>query len=131
VTTSYRIMRTDEYPDAVFYRFACECGSKDHDIVLELERDDEIPDMIIMNIYTDMEWCSYYIGDTKPDYDRPFLRIWNRLKRFWYKLKAVYRIVIKDHIEVEHSVIMRGEFQIRELIKALEEGIEKINEEQK
>ena len=129
--TSYRIMRTEEFDDAIFYRAGCDCGNQDHDIVLELERDEDMPDTILLNIYTDMEWCSYFIGEYAPDFDDKLMRVWNILKRLWYKLKAVYRILIKDHIKVEHTFIFRGELQIRSFIKALEDGIEKINEEQK
>lgn len=108
--TSYRTMKTNEFGNAVFYRIACDCGSNEHDLHIEFEKDPEIPEMIFLNFYKKLEWSSYWGDDDK-----------------WYKnlrnrIKGALKILFKGYIEVEESFILGGEEHIDSFIKALEEG---------
>jgi len=107
--SNFRVMKTSEFNDAVFYRAACSCGSDDHDLAIEFERDPKIPDMIFLNFYKDLAWSSYW-GDT------------NFFSRMWRRLKTSLRILFMGYIEVEESFILQGEEHIDSFIKALEEG---------
>ena len=71
---SNKVMKTEEFDDAIYYRLPCSCGSKDHDITLEFEHDKEIPEMVFLNVYMNLEWSSYW-GDTTF-----FQIIWRKIK---------------------------------------------------
>jgi hypothetical protein len=107
--TNFRVMKTNEFEDAVYYRVACSCGSDDHDLTIEFERDPELPDMLFLNFYKDLAWSSYW-GDS------------NFFNRIWKRFKASLRIFFVGYIEVEESFIIQGEEHIDSFIKALEEG---------
>ena len=107
--TSFRVMKISEFPDSVFYRAACSCGSSDHTVEIELEKDKEIPEMVFLNFYKDVAWCDYW-GNK------------NIFQRFWLKTKAVCRIIFTGYIHLEESFILQGEEQINEFIDALKEG---------
>ena len=46
---SYKVMKTEEFGDSIFYRIAC-CGSQDHDMTMELEWDKDVK-MVFLNFY--------------------------------------------------------------------------------
>ena len=51
-----KIMKLDEYEDAIFYRAACACTDSRCDLNLELELDEEL-DMIFLNMYEDLYYA--------------------------------------------------------------------------
>ena len=106
---NFRVMKTDEYEDSIFYRVACSCGSDGHDLTIGFERDPNMPDMIFINFYKDLAWSSYW-GDS------------NFFTRIWRRFKTSLRIFFIGYIEVEESFILQGEKHIDSFIKALEEG---------
>lgn len=108
--TSYRTMKTNEFKDAIFYRVACDCGSDEHDLHFEFEKDSEIPEMIFLNFYKKLVWSSYW-GDNDKWY-----------KNFWLRIKGATKMIFKGYVEVEESFILRGEDHIDSFIEALEEG---------
>lgn len=110
---NFRVMKTNEYENSIFYRVACSCGSDDHDLTIEFERDPKIPDMIFINFYKDLAWSSYW-GDS------------NFFGRMWRRFKTSLRIFFIGYIEVEESFILQGEEHIDSFIRALEEGKEYI-----
>jgi len=103
-------MKTNEFKDAIFYRVACDCGSDEHDLHMEFEKDSEIPEMIFLNFYKKLVWSSYW-----GDHDK-----WYR--NFWLRIKGATKMIFKGYIEVEESFILRGEDHIDSFIEALEEG---------
>lgn len=108
--TSYRTMKTNEFKDAIFYRVACDCGSDEHDLHLEFEKDPEIPEMIFLNFYKQLAWSSYWRDDDK----------W--YKNIWCRIKGATKMLFKGYITVEESFILRGKEHIDSFIEALEEG---------
>ena len=48
---SKKVMKTEEFDNSIYYRLLCGCGSKDHDVTLEFEHDEKIPEMIFLNMY--------------------------------------------------------------------------------
>lgn len=109
---SYKVMKIEEFDDAVFYRIACGCGSKDHDFELWLEHDKEIND-ITMIISKKLYWKYQYKG--WPWYEK----LW---KRFW----AGIRLTFGGYLEMEADVLFMKSEHIRGFIEALEEGLTKI-----
>lgn len=107
--TSYRVMKTNEFEDAVFYKIACDCGSDNHDLHFEFEKDPDL-DFIYLNMYAKLEWSSYWNYEDK----------W--YKNFWCRIKGAFKMLFKGYIEVEESLILRGEEHINSFIEALEEG---------
>ena len=106
---SNKVMKTAEFKDSVYYRLPCACGSKDHDVTLEFEHDKKIPEMLFLNMYVNLAWCSQW-GDT------------NFFERIWRRIKASLRILFVGYVEVEESFIFSGEDHIDSFIEALHEG---------
>lgn len=107
--SNFRVMKTNEFNDSVYYRIACSCGSGDDDLTIEFERDPKIPDMIFLNFYKDLAWSSHW-GDS------------NFFNRIWRRIKTSLKILFTGYIEVEESFVLQGEEHINSFIKALEEG---------
>jgi hypothetical protein len=108
---SKRIMETDSFKNGIFYRASCECGSKDCDMSIEIEHDPELKHMLFLNIYRDLHWSSYWAN---PD------NWWNRLKK---RISGTARMLFKGRVEMESTFILSGKKQVEEFIKALKEGI--------
>lgn len=118
MTISYKVMKTDEFEDAIFYRTACSCGGHDHDITVELEWDKKVK-MVFMNFYKKLAWCAYWgVGN-------------NWFKSQWKKLQAIYKIIFHGYIEIEESLIFQDPEHIENFMKALEEGRKKLEEKYK
>lgn len=106
------VMKVSEFDDSITYRISCDCGSKDCDLTLDLEKDPDL-DMVFLNLYKDLAWSSYWqSGD-------------NWFKNIWLRIKCAFRILSTGYIKVEESFVMREE-QIEGFIKALEEAKEKL-----
>lgn len=114
---SFRVMKTNEFEDAVCYRIACACGSDEHDVTIEFEINKEIPNMLFINFYKDMAWCSHW---GSPSF----------LEKIWLKIKAVFKIIFTGYIELNESFILEGDKHIKEVIEVLEEGYEYIKKQQ-
>ena len=116
-----RIMKTGEFEDAVFYRAGCSCGDKSCDMVLALEKGDWIDDRklegITLGVFKDVHW-----GDEWETED-PFL------KRIWRRVTCALRMLVCGYVEMNGWFIFEDEEQIRDYIKALEEGITHLKEE--
>ena len=80
---SNRVLKQDQYGDAVWYRVACDCGSQDCDLSLELEYDKELG-MIFLSMYKDLHWSSHWVSRDEPGW-------WWRSK--WLRLKTAFRIL--------------------------------------
>ena len=106
---SNKVMKTEEFDNAIYYRLPCSCGSKDHDVTLEFEHDKKFPDILFLNMYVNLAWSSYW-GDT------------NFFQIVWKRIKTSLKILFVGYIEVEESFIFKGEDHIDAFIEALHEG---------
>ena len=111
---NYRVMKTNEFENAVYYEIACSCGDNRHNIQISFEKDPDLPDYISLIIYKDLDWTDYW-GEE------------NIFKRLLCRIKAALRILFTGHIEVEGECILQGEEHINSFINALEEGKNKFN----
>ena len=105
--TNFRAMKTEEFKDAVYYRVACSCGSDEHDVTLELEKDSVFEDLTL-TFYKKI----YYTSHWKPNF----------FSRLWIRIKGVIKLLFTGYIELESDFILQGEEHIDSFIKALEEG---------
>lgn len=113
-----KVMKLDEFKDAVFYRVACDCTSSDCDLTFEMEWDEEF-DMITLGMYEDLRWSSHWV-----DYDK--FGWWWRDK--WLRLKVALRVLFTGYIKVEGWLILQGEEHVGTFIEALQEGKKKVSE---
>jgi len=110
---NYRIMETDRFVDAIFYRASCDCGSKECDVSLELEFDKDFNE-IILNMYKDLRWDSRW-GD-------------NWLIRLRERIFGSLRILVTGRVRVEAAFIFDGGEHIRSFIDMIESGVAKLEQ---
>ena len=103
------IMKTAEYPEAVFYKASCECGGHIQDIIME--RDEAIGD-ITLTLYDEFSLKDYWRW---PRWQVPFKR-----------LALAFKIIFKGYLEMECSFLFQREDAIKDYIAALEQGLEHI-----
>ena len=108
------VMKTNEFEDSIYYRVACSCGSNDHDITIEFEKDQDIPSMIFLNFYKNIAWCSHW-GNL------------NIFERAWKRITCSLKMLFTGFVELEESFIL-SEDNIESFIKALIEGKEYIEQ---
>jgi len=107
---SKNVMKTNEFDDSIYYRVACTCGSDEHDVTIELEKDKEIPSMVFLNFYKKIGWCSHW-GNL------------NIFERFWKRIKCSFIMLFIGYVELEESFILSKD-NIEPFIEALNEGRE-------
>jgi len=110
---SDRVMKSNEFNNAVYYKVECDCGSNDHMITIELEYDKDLAD-ISMNFYTQVSWSSYW-GN------------YNWFERIWKRITAATKIIFTGWIALEESFLIRGGDHLDTFIEALEEGKRKLD----
>lgn len=108
---AYKIMKVEEFDDAVFYRVACGCGSKDHDFEVWMEYDKELK-YVSLSISQTMYW-KYYFGYCK----------W--YEKWFRRICASVKILFGGRIEMESDVLFTKKEHIVGFINALKEGMEK------
>jgi hypothetical protein len=109
---SYRVMKTHEFKDSIFYRVACDCTDKNHDATIEFEYDKEC-NMISMHFYKEIIWESRW-GE-----ERWYMKLWKRLS-------CSIRMLFTGHIELEDEFLFLDIEHMSEFITALIEGRQKI-----
>jgi len=110
---SKNVMKLNNFDDSIYYKADCSCGDSDHEILIEFEKDKECPDMIFLNFYKNIAWCSHWGSD-------------NIFYNFWKRVKCAIKVLFTGYVELEESFIIQGEDSINDIIKALEEGKEYI-----
>jgi hypothetical protein len=70
---SYRVMKTHEFKDGVFYRIACDCVDKDHDVSIQMKYENFGNGIITVSFGIDLEWSSYWANTW-------YGKIWERIK---------------------------------------------------
>ena len=111
---SYRVMKTDEGKDSVVYQISCDCNDPECNTILEFEIDQDIP-MIFLNMYRDLKWSSYWgIRDNW----------YSWFSEKWKRIQCAIRVLFTGYIKVEESFVLQGEEHIDNIILALQEGKE-------
>ena len=114
---TYRVMELDKYENAVFYRVACDCTCNDCDLTIELE-DDKDFNQIMLNMFKNLVWSSYW-GDR------------NWFQRLHRRISGALKILFIGRIKVEETFIFQGREHIASFLKAMEEGMNKMEKEEK
>lgn len=107
--TSYKVMKTGEYDKALFYKVECDCGSKDHQLGIEIDSD-KWP-ILSLTFYADLESTIYW-GKT------------NWFIRQWRKIKIITKIIFTGYITMEQEFLLIDDKHIDSYINALKEGKE-------
>lgn len=105
----YRVMKTNEFKDSIWYRVACDCSDKDCDLTVEFEYDKDL-NMIFLNIYKNLKWSSHWV-----DKDQWWLR-------FKKRMLGIFKIVFTGYVEIEETLILQDIKHIDSFIKALQDG---------
>jgi hypothetical protein len=105
---SKNVMKTNEFKDSIYYRAACSCGSNEHDVTIEFEKDEDIPSMIFLNFHKNIAWCSHW-GNL------------NWFERAWERIKCSLVMLFTGYVELQETFIL-SEDNIQPFIKALMEG---------
>ena len=102
-------MKTHEFDDMIFYRAACDCNDKNHDLELQLTIDDVgIMSLVIAgNLKTKAHWHYF-----------------NIFERAWLRLKYSMIILFRGWFQLHHDFMITEEKHIDDFIKALEDGKE-------
>ncbi len=108
----YRVMKTHDFDKSVFYRVACDCTEPDHDMTIEMEIDNDFPN-IGLHIYAKLESSVYWGGS-------------NWFERQWKRIKYSMSLLFKGWIEVEQEFLFINDEHISNFIEALEDGREKM-----
>jgi hypothetical protein len=112
--TEKRVMKLNEFENAIYYRASCSCGEPKCDLTIELEKDEGLPDMIFLNMYKNLYWSSYWQSD-------------NFFKNAWIRIKGAFKMLFTGYVKVEESFIFQGDKQIDAFLNALKEGRDYLN----
>lgn len=110
---SHKVMKMDEFNEAVFYKADCSCGMDDHIATIEMEYDHRINDISI-NFYKKIAWCSHW-GN------------YNWFERKWKQLQASIKLLFTGYIELEETFTLEGGEHLDSFIDALNEGKRKVD----
>lgn len=108
----FRVMKTNEFEDSVYYRATCSCGSDEHDITIEFEIDKDIDHMIFLNFYKKVYWSANWKSND------------NWFKNILFRIKGAFKILFFGYLELQEDFILEGEEHIDSFINALKEGKE-------
>lgn len=110
---SQNVMKNKEFDDSIYYTVACSCGSDEHNATIEFGFDKDVPDMIFLNFYKNVAWCSSW-GNR------------NFFSQIWYRISGSLKMLFTGYIELEESFLIEDELSIDGFIEALQEGKEYI-----
>lgn len=109
--TTFRVMKTHEFENSVFYRIACDCADPEHDMSMEMSVD-KFP-VMELNLYWNTETTLFW-GTSN----------WFKLQ--WDKLKIITRLIFTSRITLQGNFLLCDEAHINSLIDALKEGRDKL-----
>lgn len=110
---SKNIMKIHEFEDSIYYKAECACNSDEHNVTIEFEIDQEMPDQISLNFYKNIAWCSH----------------WGTLhwyESLWKRISCSLKMLFTGYVELEESFLLDEESNIDSFIEALQEGREYI-----
>ena len=110
--TTFRVMKTHEFDDSVFYRVACDCGEPECDLTLVLSYDKKYG-FLELCMYKNLKASAHWGGFWKYC---DFLRVWKN------KLKLTWTLLTKGYIEINEESLFKSEEHIDNFIKALQQG---------
>ncbi|MGB2828408.1 MAG: hypothetical protein WBC50_09490 [Dehalococcoidales bacterium] len=113
--TTYKVMETGKYDDAIFYRVDCACSSDRCGLHMELSYEKDINELSLY-LYKNLSFRSYNSS---------------RIVSAWLRIKGALKILFTGYIEVNEDLLIEGGEHIDNFIKALEEGREKMLERKK
>jgi len=108
--TTFRVMKTNKFEDSVYYRVACSCNSEEHDVILELEIDEDIDNMIFLNFWKKIYWSANWKSND------------NWFRNILFRIKGALKILFFGYLEFQEDFILEGEEHIDSFINALKEG---------
>lgn len=109
MSISYRVMKTHEFKNSVYYRIACDCTDEEHDLTLELDWDDGILTLHFFGNLEVSKWGAYY----------------NWFERQWWKIKKTFDLWFNGYFEVNYEMMILDEEHLDSFIEALQEGKDK------
>jgi len=112
------VMTIGEYEGSIMYRAACDCGSEEHDMTMDIEFDNECG-LTILTFYKKVSFDPYWFGGS---HETKWSLFKGRVEEWWKRIKAAARILTGNYLNHEASFLMYGEEQIDHFIKALEYG---------
>lgn len=98
------IMKLHEYPDAVWYDVACECGSKDHYHSIWIEADSDTK-LISVGIGTEGS-SDYWTKNLEYDYSSKFYGVLHFVDETIRRLKLIWKILTKGYVKYESHVLL-------------------------
>ncbi len=123
MVTSKGIMKNAEYDDTIFYTAQCSCGYETHNHSIQLDYDNEIPDMITFMLYSKFDFHVWRD-------DRLEEGIVNSIKdlfsAFRNRIKYAFKVLFIGSFEWDEAFMFQGEKQVEDYIKALNEGLAKM-----
>lgn len=107
------VMFLDKFEDrSIWYRIACDCGSKECDTYMEFEFDKKV-NMLFLNFHKDVIVCEPY--DDKEN-------IIDKLERYWIRFCKSMKLLFTGYLKMEESFILQNKDHINNFIDALQEG---------
>ena len=109
---TYKVMKTNEFNDSIFYRISCDCSDVEHDLTLEMEWDDGF---LTLHFYGDVEVSSW--GSS-----------FSWIGKQWWKIKRIFELLFKGYFSVNYEMLILKEEHLDSFIEALQEGKLKFKE---
>jgi hypothetical protein len=113
---AFRVMKTADMHDVVYYRIACSCQDPECDITLELQ---PFTDEISLTMWMNAHYHSWKYDDYSD-------HIWLKVKSFWRhwarRLGGALRLLFTGYISLESEFLFENATQIYEFLDALEQG---------
>lgn len=108
----FRVMKTHEFDDSIYYRVACQCGDPQCDLTLEIDYDKKIGTINLFmskKLMASAHWGGYW-------------KYCDFIRVIWKKLGMIWDIATKGYIEVSEETMIQGEEHIDNFIEALQQG---------
>jgi hypothetical protein len=112
---SRNIMKSREYKDSIIYKASCGCGCETYELNVEYIK--EIGEVALFI------WADLNYNERASDcysYDSPWYR------RTWVRIRDALKLFFTGRLHVQAEFLFEDEESIRDYLKALEAGIEKI-----
>jgi len=108
------VMKIGEFDDAILYRVACDCAGHEHDVTIEIEKDDDTG-YVFLTFHKNILWC-WWVNNG----------VIGWLENKWRRFKAAMKLMFTGWIELEESFLLKDPEHIQNFIDALREGLEKV-----
>ena len=103
----FRIMKTSEFEDSIFYRASCSCGDSGCDLRMVLSNEND--GLITLTFYEALKYYSFYESSNK------FIEIFCRIK-------TAMKLFFTGTVKIEKDFIFDSPLQLEDFIQALLEG---------